>query len=75
MATSKTRAKFFVQTKTETKEGYQISLAAVVNNNEENASFFKYTPSGVINMSIVQEDAAKYFTPGKEYYVDFTEAK
>lgn len=41
---------------------------------EENKLFYAATPSGEITMRVVNPDAAKQFTPGKCYYVDFTEA-
>jgi NAD/NADP transhydrogenase beta subunit len=40
----------------------------------ENKLFYAATPSGEITMRVVNPDAAKQFTPGKCYYVDFTEA-
>jgi len=40
----------------------------------ENEMFGKATPSGEIWMNIMNQAAVDYFTPGKSYYVDFTEA-
>lgn len=70
-----TRAKFSVQSKTESKDGYKVSLAAVTAGSEDNAAFFKYTPSGIIDMGLIQKETADQFVPGKEYYVDFTAAE
>lgn len=71
-----TRAKFLVQTRTESKDGYQVTLTAVTTgNSEENASFFKYTPSGTLTMGLVQPETAESFVPGKEFYLDFTEVE
>jgi hypothetical protein len=55
--------------------GYKVNLSPVVANNEENAKFFHYTPAGNIELSLVNEETAKTFVPGKSYYVDFTEAE
>lgn len=68
----KTRAKFVVQSRTESKDGYTVLLSAVTSTSPENSSFFKYTPSGTINMGLVQPETAEHFKPGTELYVDFT---
>ena len=39
---------------------------------EENAEFFRLTPSGQLRMGILNEAAADYFEVGKSYYLDFT---
>lgn len=70
-----TRAKFTVQSKTETKDGYRVLLTAVTGTSEENATFFKYTPNGTIEMGLVQAETAGKFVPGKDYYIDFTEVE
>ena len=40
----------------------------------ENTRYAKATPSGTIEMQIDNPPAAEVFTPGKVFYVDFTEA-
>ena len=40
----------------------------------ENTRYAKATPSGTIEMTIDNPPAAEVFTPGKVFYVDFTEA-
>lgn len=40
----------------------------------ENAKFFNATTGGMIQLNIVNAEAAKSFEVGKEYYVDFTPA-
>lgn len=70
----KTRAKFVVQERKELKDGYQVTLTAVTNNSDENKEFFKYTPSGKLEMGLMSKDTADQFVPGKEFYLDFTEA-
>lgn len=52
-----------------------IALLPVYSGSEENKSFFSYTPGGSITLAIVNEEAAKQFEVGKEYYVDFTLAE
>lgn len=51
-----------------------ITLRAVYDGSPENKEFFKYTPAGQINLSIVNAVAAKQFEVGREYYVDFIPA-
>jgi hypothetical protein len=41
----------------------------------ENTKFWQATPSGRIEMSIVNATAAECFEVGKEYFVDFTPAE
>jgi hypothetical protein len=69
------RAKFKVD-QINPGEGYtHVVLRAVTDGSEENKTFWKYTPSGVIDMSITNPDAVNQFELGKEYYVDFTPAE
>lgn len=67
------RAKFYVYSKTEFSgnESVQVVLQAVTRTSPENESFWKWTPSGKLEMSIKPE-AAAFFIIGKEYYLDFT---
>lgn len=57
-----------------------VALGAVYEQDEgkralsENAIFGKYTPWGEIKMGIANADAKRFFTPGKKYYVTFTDA-
>lgn len=50
---------------------YTAKLSAVTLGSEENKAFFEATPSADISLSSYKED---HFTPGKEYFVDFTPA-
>lgn len=69
------RAKFVCESVTQfANPGVTIKLRAVYGDNPENKAFFQSTPSAVLDMGIVNPEAAKQFTPGKSYYVDFTEA-
>lgn len=67
------RAKFFVQSLTTTTSGGSVSLSAVCRG-EDNKSWSQYTPSGTIQMNILNEAALSQFKPGEEFYVDFTPA-
>lgn len=51
----------------------KVELYPVTSGSEENKRFFASTPTGKIEMYITTE-AALMFTPGKEYYIDFTPA-
>lgn len=55
------------------KDGH-IALFPVTDGSEENKRFFKYTPSGSLQFSTVNADAAKQLEVGQEYYVDITPA-
>lgn len=52
-----------------------VSLSPVTNGSDENKEFFKYTPGGNIEMSVVSKATADMFEPGKEYYVDFSKVE
>jgi len=69
------RAKFYVASKTEFPNGYEIKLNAVISGSEENKNFYRHTPNGRLELSIVNNDTANCFEVGKEYYVDFTKAE
>ena len=71
------RAKFLCIEKGET--GYsagnktsKLVLVPVTATCEENKQFFSYTPTGKLELGIVNPNAAARFEVGKEYYVDFT---
>lgn len=55
-------------------DGENVSLEVVTSGSGENDSFFKWTPYGQLKMGTVNENAAKQFEVGKEYYLDFTPA-
>ncbi len=52
-----------------------ITLQPVTGNSEENKDFFRWTPGGKIELSVVNPATAEQFEVGKEYYVDFTPAE
>lgn len=66
------RAKFKVDKKSETLYGFEFVLTPVHGDSPENKTFFKYTPSGSINIAVVNPEVGDQFVLGKEYYVDFT---
>lgn len=68
------RAKFVVTEVAQTVAGSRIRMSPVTGTSEENKSFFKWTPSGQLDMGIVAPETAAVFTPGAEFYVDFTPA-
>jgi len=47
----------------------------VVQGSEENKKFWKYTPSGKIELGTVNQEVVNDMELGKEYYVVFSEAK
>ena len=68
------RAKFRVESVTKFEHGNSVKLSPVTAGSKENDSFFHYTPFGAIEIGTINEEAAKQFVPGAEFYVDFTKA-
>lgn len=75
------RAKFKVDSITRTKpwdaskgDLHTVKLTPVVSGSKENEAFYAATPCGSIDLSTVNQAAAKRFELGKEYFVDFTPA-
>lgn len=67
------RAKFKVFSITEQDGGMKtVLLHPVSDGSPENKEFFKWTPSGQIQLGVMNPAASEPFTPGKEFYVDFT---
>jgi hypothetical protein len=55
-----------------------VKMSPVYGNNDpahENTKFWAATPSGQVELTCINLEAAKYFEPGKEYYLDFTKAE
>ncbi len=72
------RAKFVVS-KYETylnagEELRSIHLSAVTSGSDENKQFFRWTPSGSIQIGTLNRSAWEQFPLGREVYVDFTDA-
>lgn len=70
------RAKFKCESVLHVPGAGSVVLRPVQNgvSSDENAQFWKYTPSGSIELTTINSLALEQFIPGKEYYVDFTPA-
>jgi hypothetical protein len=64
------RAKFKCIQVTQTETGIGVKLHAVTDGSKENKEFFKWTPCGVLDMATINDEAAKEFIVGKQYYID-----
>lgn len=82
MSTPTVRAKFRVDAIEHTRHGQAnapeilatVKLAPVWGDSPENKEFFKWTPSGKIELGTINPSAAAAFVIGGEYFVDFTKA-
>lgn len=56
--------------------GFKVAMSPVCDSNpeSENAKFYQATPWGEIVLGTVNPAVAEQFTPGAEFYVDFTPA-
>jgi hypothetical protein len=68
------RAKFYCHSVTKMTSSpepfvYSYKFSAVTSGSDENKTFWRWTPSGGIELSSIRDDL---FEVGKEYYVDFT---
>ena len=68
------RAKFKCESKTQFVGGQSIKMVPVTHGSPENEKFFKYTPYGNMEIGTINDEAAAQIEPGKEYYIDITEA-
>lgn len=72
------RAKFKVLSikKTQFTDGIGsvIELSPVISGSDENKEFYKWTPSGKIELGTINESSAEQFEIGAEFYVDFSPA-
>ncbi len=66
------RCKVRLEEITQTPNGYKLKYFPVNDGTEEDKLFFKWTPSGVVELAIVNEAVVKDLVPGKKYYLDFT---
>lgn len=65
-------AKFKVQSVTEQEGGLKTAtLHPVYGDSEENKQFFKATPSGQIQLGVMNPTASDQFVPGRVFYVEF----
>jgi hypothetical protein len=51
---------------------YTLRFVPVTSGSAENEKFFAATPAGELEMQIVNEETAKQFKSGQEYYIDIT---
>lgn len=75
------RAKFTVQSierqlSYQGKEVHTVKMAPVYSNDpeSENRKFWEASPSGSLQLGMVNAEAVNQFELGKEYYLDFTPA-
>jgi hypothetical protein len=69
------RAKFAVERVESNGEYAVVELRAVTRDDTpENKAFWKYTPSGFVQMTITNPDAVGFFEVRQEYYLDFIPA-
>ncbi len=68
------RAKFHVESITETQYARSVKMHAVHSGNPEDNQFSEATPSGELTMLITAKGAHKFLQVGKSYYLDFSEA-
>lgn len=52
-------------------DGFKTRFMPVCGGSPENEKFFKFTPSGLLEVGTHKDDE---FVPGKEYYIDISEA-
>lgn len=70
------RAKFKVEAVTHRSgDAFTVELWPVTSGSEENKQFYKWTPSGKIELVTINAAAAEQFEVGAEYYIDFTRAE
>ena len=75
------RAKFVVKSvdqsfnSEQVADGGRVVLEPVVSGSPENEQFYKYTPSGSLVISTINQSALSQFEVGKEFYVDLTPAE
>lgn len=71
------RAKFYVVSITDYGvSGKSVKLSAMYSSGKpEDNQFAAATPQGTLEMWVSNPKTMDYFTPGKSYYLDFTEAE
>lgn len=67
------RAKFWITEVTRTTSGGRVKLNAVCRG-EDNKAWSAATPTGVLEMGILNEAALGFFEPGDEVFIDITKA-
>lgn len=67
-----TRCKVFCNTVVPVDGGFKANFQACYSGSKENEAFFNLTPCINFDLQTIKEQS---FTPGKEYYLDISEAK
>lgn len=66
------RAKFTLESLERSADGNgELTFRAVTSGSVENDKFFKYTPSGTIQMGVVNKDVLDMLEEGASYYIEF----
>jgi len=74
------RAKMKITSVTKNEHNETVHFEAVAasgypaDGTDENNTYAKFTPSGQLSLTITNPDLLGKFEPGKEYYLDFSEA-
>ena len=68
------RAKFKVDVISLTKDGASVILSPVISGSKENDKFYKWTPSGKLELTTVNRSISDQLFPGQEVYIDITPA-
>jgi hypothetical protein len=72
----KMRCKMTVQTVSRDNDGgASIVLLPVTSGSDENKQFWKYTPSGRLELQVLNHSAVEGVAEGQSYYVDLTLAE
>lgn len=66
-----TRCKVFCNTVEKVEGGFKANFQACYSGSKENEDFFHLTPCINFDLQTLKEQS---FIPGKEYYIDITEA-
>lgn len=69
------RCKFNCSRKQINKDDATLIFSAVVDGSPENKEFFKYTPSGTLQVHTINLAVAERFETGKAYYIDLSPAE
>lgn len=67
------RAKFIVESVTDYGDDHKLVTLRAVSHGPENETWSKYTPTGVMTMTVTNPEAGAVFIPRTEYYLDFTQ--
>jgi len=67
------RAKFKVDSVTHhAGDVFDVNASPVTTGSDENKAFWKWTPSGKLQLSVLNKDVVDQLKPGAEFYIDIT---